>query len=296
MNAQPATRAAGTIATSASSAASTRSRRSQSQSDDPEHRRRDAGTRGREQHRDDRRVGERGAAHADRNRATPSLRRRVRARAARRRRARARSSSRSDRAAARRDRRPGRAQGSPCPRAPRGRRRRTPRSAPRPQPRGIGATGAEQQADGEEAGEDERPVRARPTRGRARPTRRPTARSRRPSRGRDRRARRRPPGAAHGRRAPALPSCPQRARTAIAVHTESPAKTAPSSIAVATDTATPGLRIAGQASMVTGKPRRRIRGALQTVYLPLTRASMLSERLCTFPADRGGERPGTTRS
>ena len=51
------------------------------------------------------------------------------------------------------------------------------------------------------------------------------------------------------------PQIPAMSTAATAVQTESPANTAPSSNAAATDTATSGLRIAGQASMVTGKPR-----------------------------------------
>ena len=64
VKAQTATRPPGTTATTASRADSTRSRRSQSQTRDAEHSRGHAGSRGREQHGDDRGVCEHGAARA----------------------------------------------------------------------------------------------------------------------------------------------------------------------------------------------------------------------------------------
>ena len=180
---------------------------------DPEHRRRDAGPRRREQHRDDRRVGEHRAAH--------------RARATARAEPRTESASTSSTSAAS-------ASAFQYPIGSRSRAARPPsgksgrdrlagerpdhggaegrRSAPRRRAAPASApAGAEQEADGEEGGVDERPVQLGPREvGRDRPgDREPAPGRRREQRARAARLRRR--AAARGRRARALPSRPRRA-------------------------------------------------------------------------------------
>ena len=152
--------------------------------------------------------------------------------------------------------------------------------------------GAEQEPEGEEGGVDERPVQLRP-----RKLRRDRPRDREPAPGRRREHEAAEHDASVRKRQPSRqcerPPATGDEQCGDAVQTESPANTAASSTAAATVTATSGLRIAGQASMVAGKPRAPYPRGL-TKRLPAAHPDLnaVRETLHNSPHDAGNVRPG----
>ena len=234
---------------------------------DAEHRRGDARSRGGQEHRDGRRVGEHrpardGDARPGRDRQLERKheqhvgRERERVPVADRVAEPCRSSAVGEE---RRDRLAGE---RPDDRRPESRDERCDRPAA-----GSRAAGAEQEPHDEEGGEDERPVELVPRLGPGAtdhaiesPAQAAVA-SRTPSSAAP------PPGCGARPASARALQPPATSSAASAVQTESPAKSAASNNAVAIDTATPGLRIARQATMHPGKLPCRTPGALQTVYL-----------------------------